>query len=579
MMIKKLKNISSALLYASSVFLFGACQQDAATSGTEALFSNFNYTGNDAVYDNYPLPEGQFYSPILQGCYPDPSITRKGEDYYLVNSSFVMFPGVPIFHSTDLVNWKQLGHVLDRESQLDVKNAGISEGIYAPDIQYNPHNDTFYMVTTQISAGIGNMVVKTDDPKKGDWTDPIKLNFDGIDPALFFDDDGKAYIVHNDAPDEGKELYKGHRVIKIWDYDLEKDQVIAGTDQIIVDGGVDIQEKPIWIEGPHIYKKDGKYFLMCAEGGTGGNHSEVIFIGDSPRGPFKPAATNPILSQRHLDKSRTDRVEWAGHADLVEGPGGAWYGVFLAVRPNSNNLVNTGRETFILPVDWTGKWPVFAGGMEALKPYVPMPEGVSNQTQTGRYFPNGNFSFQDNFQQTELDARWVALRGSREKFLRRHDSGLHISPSAVSINEKKPISALFYRQQHKDFTAEVDLNYLPRSHKDLAGITCMQSEAFYYTLGLTKKNDEYYLVLEQMSDGVSTILAQEKIKHPEDLSLRVASKNDYYQFSFKQGDADYRAVGDVLSGNILSTDVAGGFTGALIGLYATSANHIAWDTQ
>ena len=124
------------------------------------------------------------------------------------------------------------------------------------------------MITTEIAGGMGNIVVKTQDPAKG-WSEAIKLQFGGIDPSMFFDDNGKAYVVHNDAPDKGKELYNGHRVIKIWEYDLEKDQVIAGSDKIIVDGGVDITQKPIWIEGPHIYKKNGRYYLMCAEGGTG----------------------------------------------------------------------------------------------------------------------------------------------------------------------------------------------------------------------------------------------------------------------------------------------------------------------
>src|SRR5690606_20858670 len=151
----------------------------------------------------------EFYNPILQGCYPDPSIVRRGDDYFLVNSSFSMFPGVPIFHSTDLVNWKQIGHVLDRPSQLKVDKAGVSAGIYAPSIKYNKNNQTFYMITTQIASGIGNMVVKTKDPFKG-WSEVYKLDFGGIDPSLFFDDDGKAYVVHNDEyADKSKILYNG----------------------------------------------------------------------------------------------------------------------------------------------------------------------------------------------------------------------------------------------------------------------------------------------------------------------------------------------------------------------------------
>lgn len=557
---------------------FFACQSgnksDASLADGEPLFRNFQYIGKDKIYEENPLPDGYFYSPVLQGCYPDPSITRKGDDYYLVNSSFVMFPGVPIFHSKDLVNWIQLGHVLDRESQLKVENAGISAGVYAPDIQYNPHNDTFYMITTQISAGMGNIVVKTKDPKEGNWSDPVRLDFDGIDPALFFDDDGRAYVVHNDAPDAGKEQYQGHRVIKIWDYDLEKDQVVAGTDQIIVDGGVDITKKPIWIEGPHIYKRNNKYYLMCAEGGTGSNHSEVVFVGDSPRGPFTPSATNPILSQRHLDKSRPNPVEWAGHADLVEGPNGQWYGVFLAVRPNEKNRVNTGRETFILPVDWSGEWPVFEGGMEPFRPFVPMPKGVENKMNSGQYFPNGNFTFRDQFDRDEIDLRWVALRGARERFVKQSKGGLILTPFGLSVKEQKPISALFYRQQHKAFSAEVELQYTPRSERDFAGITCLQSETFNYVFGITKVDNDTYLVLQRTEGGQSEIVAKEKLNFSTRIRLRVEAEGDIYQFSYSVNSEEYKNIGGQVSGDILSTDVAGGFTGAMIGLYTSSANEM-----
>lgn len=573
------KGFWSCLLLAG---LFASCQStknadegnDTTVGENEVLFSNFSYTGKDKIYEDNPLKQGEFYNPILQGCYPDPSITRKGDDYYLVVSSFVMFPGVPIFHSTDLVNWKQIGHVLDRESQLQVETAGISTGVYAPDILYNPHNDTFYMITTQFAGGFGNIVVKTKDPKKGNWSDPIKLDFQGIDPALFFDDNGKAYVVHNDAPDEGKTLYEGHRVIKVWEYDVEKDQVIAGSDKIIVDGGVDINQKPVWIEAPHIYKRNNQYYLMCAEGGTGGNHSEVIFVSDSPKGPYKPAPKNPILSQRHLDKGRSNPVEWAGHADLVETPNGEWYGVFLAIRPNEKNRVNTGRETFILPVDWSGQWPVFEGGMEPLKAAVRMPKGAVNKMNTDGFFPNGNFTFSDAFTAKTLDDRWIALRGPREKFARQSKEGLIISPYDVNIKAEKPVSSLFYRQQHKNFSAEVALDYLPKNNTDLAGITCVQSEAFNYVFGLTKSGDDYYMVLARTEKGQSKLLAKAKLDKTGKLKLKVEAKGDDYQFSYAVGTSEFKNLGGTVSGDILSTDVAGGFTGAMIGLYATTANDI-----
>ena len=544
-------------------------QRKSATNNP--IFTNYVYQGEDQVYENNPLKPDEFYNPILQGCYPDPSITRKGDDYYLVTSTFAMFPGVPIFHSKDLVNWTQIGHVLDRKSQLKVQDTGISAGIYAPSIKYNANNETFYMITTQFAGDINNMVVKTKDPFQG-WSEVYKLKFNGIDPSLFFDDNGKAYVVHNDAPDRGKELYNGHRVIKIWEYDVENDQVIAGTDKIIVDGGVDLSRKPIWIEAPHIYKKNGIYYLMCAEGGTGDWHSEVIFTSENPMGPYVPAPNNPILSQRYLNSNRANKVDWAGHADLVEGTDGKHYGVFLAIRPNEKGLVNTGRETFILPVDWSGKYPVFENGLVPMEPKLKMPKGVENKTGTEGFFPNGNFTFTDNFTVPKLDYRWIGMRGPCEDFITTSKNGLSIKPFAVSIKAVAPVSALFQRQQHQHFTATTTMKFTPKSENELAGLACYQSERFNYVFGITKKDKDFYILLEKTEKGQSKIIASAKIDVKMPVQLQVTAKGDEYKFNYSVDGVNFTNLGGIVSGDILSTNVAGGFTGSLIGLYATSAN-------
>lgn len=567
------KRTWGVLLVFGLMFLNASSQERREGTKSMAVFTDFTYRGDDRIYKDYPLKPDEFYTPILQGCYPDPSITRKGNDYYLVNSSFSMFPGVPIFHSTDLVNWKQIGHVLDRPSQLKVQTAGVSSGIYAPAIAYNPHNDLFYMITTQIASGIGNMVVKTKDPAQG-WSDPIKLQFDGIDPSLFFDDNGKAYVVHNDAPPSGTAQYNGHRVIKIWEYDVQQDRVVPGTDRIIVNGGTDLSQKPIWIEGPHLYKKNGRYYLMCAEGGTGDWHSEVIFVSDQVTGPYRPADNNPILTQRYFPKNRANKMDWTGHADLVEGPNGAYYGVFLGIRPNEKDRVHTGRETFLLPVDWSGEFPVFENGLVPLKPKMKLPAGASNQAGQHGFFPNGNFTFTDDFSDEKLDFRWIAMRGPREDFIRTGKSGLHITPFAKSIKEVTPISALFHRQQHNAFEATVTIKYTPTSDKDLAGIACYQSEKFNYVFGITKKGKDNYLVLARTEKGVTTIIAREKIDVRDPVRLQVAAQGDNYQFNYATGKQNFKNMGGTVSGDILSTNVAGGFTGSLIGLYATAANDI-----
>jgi xylan 1,4-beta-xylosidase len=563
------------LLLLLFVFSRALAQQPMRTPNNAPVFTSFSYRGDDRIYKDNPLQPDEFYTPILQGCYPDPSITRKGNDYYLVTSSFSMFPGVPLFQSNDLVNWKQLGHVLDRPSQLKVQSAGVSQGIYAPAISYNPHNDMFYMITTQIASGIGNMVVKSKDPAKG-WSEVIKLGFDGIDPSLFFDDNGKAYVVHNDAPPQGTEQYDGHRVIKIWAYDVQNDKVIPGSDKILVNGGVDISQKPIWIEGPHIYKKKGRYYLMCAEGGTGDWHSEVIFVSDHVMGPYKPAANNPILTQRYFPKNRANKMDWTGHADLVEGPGGQYYGVFLGIRPNEKDQVTTGRETFILPVDWSGEFPVFENGLVPLKPKLKMPAGAQNRTGQQGFLPNGNFTFSDDFKAKTLDLRWVAMRGPREAFVTMNKDGLQLRPFAKSLNELAPVSALFHRQQHNAFEATATMTYSPQSEKDLAGIACYQSEKFNYVLGLTKKGKDTYIVLARTEKGSTTIVAREKLEAVTSIQLKVQAVGDRIQFSYATKEQAFKNVGSTVAADILTTNVAGGFTGNLIGLYATAANDIQW---
>lgn len=559
------------LLATALLFSYTGTAQKKMQSKKTAVFSNVVYNGDDQIYKNNPLKPDEFYTPILQGCYPDPAITKKGDDYYMVCSSFAMFPGVPIFHSKDLVNWTDLGGVLNNVSEFNPHDTGISAGVYAPGITYNPHNDTFYMIVTAFSGGLGNIIVKTKDPMKG-WGSPIKLDFGGIDPSIFFDDNGKGYIVHNDAPDKGKELYEGHRVIKVWEYDLTTDKVIPGTDKIIVDGGVDLSKKPIWIEAPHLYKKNGKYYLMCAEGGTGGNHSEVIFTSDSPKGPFKPASNNPILTQRYFPKDRANKVDWAGHADLIQGPDNKYYGVFLAIRPNEKDRVNIGRETFILPVDWSGEFPVFENGLVPMQPKLKMPAGVTNQTGKNGFFPNGNFTFTENFTSQKLDYRWIGLRGPRENFSAVSKKGLEITPFEVNIKEMKPTSTLFYRQQHNAFSFTASVDYKLQSEKDLAGIVCLQNERFNYVFGITKKGNDTFIILERTEKGQSKIIASSKIKITNTLRLQVKAAGDNYEFSYAVNGVDFENLGGTVSGDILSTNAAGGFTGALVGLYATSAN-------
>ncbi len=247
--------------------------------------------------------------------------------------------------------------------------------------------------------------------------------------------------------------------------------------------------------------------------------------------------------------------------------------VFLAIRPNEKNRVNVGRETFILPVDWSGEFPVFENGLIPLEPKIKMPEGVVNKTGKDGFFPNGNFTFTDNFTSPKLNYSWIGVRGPREDFIEVTNKGLEIKPFDINIKEVKPTSTLFYRQQHNTFTATVTVDYTPKTEKDLAGLVCYQKEDYNYVFGITLKGNESYLVLQRTEKGKFTILASQKVDTKKPIQLQVEAKGDDYRFNYFIDKKLYN-VGGTVSGDILSTNVAGGFTGAFIGLYATTASDI-----
>lgn len=534
-----------------------------------AQYKYFKYAGNDKRFDKRVEVGRQYLNPIIAGFAPDPSICRKGDTYYLVNSSFSFFPGVPIYTSKNLTDWSQLGYVLDRESQLPLAGQNVSGGIFAPAISYNEKNKTFYMITTNVGAG--NFYVKTTDPAKG-WSDPIYLRgVGGIDPSFFFDKNGQAYIVNNDAP-SSKPRYEGERSIWIHRFDVKGDSLI-GEPKEILRGGTHVQENPIWIEGPHLFRVGKWYYLMCAEGGTCDWHSEVILRAKNPMGPWEEYTEgNPILTQRTgLDPNRPDIVTSTGHADLVQTPKGDWYAVFLGCRPYEGDYYNTGRDTYMLPVTWKDGWPVILEKGKAVPTVVDGPKEHAGRNSAANGMLTGNFSYTDRFDGDRLNMRWNFLRQAKP-FYELGNGGLTITPMEGNIYRRDPMSALFCRQQHTNFTAETELNYMPQSDNDLAGLALLQNENYNFVFGKTMIGGRVAVVLRRAEKAVvgmgAAFLSADEASQP--LRLKVVGHGRYYDFLYAVGDSDWQMLVRGADAVNLSTNRSGGFIGVCIGLYATT---------
>ena len=562
----------SAAMMAAAVSCATA-SADIEPQKSHAIFSSFTYEGNDDYYAANPLAsDSSFYNPVLPGWYSDPSVCTNGEgDYYLVTSTFTYFPGVPIFHSRDLVNWEQKGHVLTRPSQLqNMEKQHVSGGIFAPDIAYNPANKTYYMITTNV--GSGNFFVKTQDPT-GEWSDPVMLpEVQGIDPAFFFDEDGKAYIVNNDDAPNGAPEYPGHRTVRVVEFDTATDRCI-GERKIVVNKGVRPEEKPIWCEGPHIYKINGKYYLMTAEGGTSTWHSEVIYRGGSPMGPFTPWEGNPILTQRTLDKSRTNPVTCAGHADIVQGPDGDWWGVFLACRPIENDMENLGRETFLMPVKWTEDgWPYMTRQNEE----VPL-QLSKNGYRRSENATFGNFAHTDNFTDSVLSYKWHTLRGPATEYysLTTNPGHLTIKCADVKSTDKAVLPYVGRRIQHHKYTAGTKLTFVPENDSECAGMLLFKDEVHQYFLGKDSKDSRQRMVLRRITEnGTEEIAGKELDPANKSVNLMIESQglNLNFKYSLDNGNT-WEILASGLDAGFMSTARAGGFTGTTVGLYASGASN------
>ena len=507
------------------------------------------------------IDEGLYTNPIIAGFNPDPSICRVGDDYYLVNSSFSYYPGIPIMHSRDLVHWTQIGSAIDRPEQIDFTNQGMSRGLFAPVITF--HEGWYYFLCTLVDNG-GNFIVKSQYPG-GPYSLPNWLpEVNGIDPSLFVDSDGRFYIIYNSDPPENKALYGGHRTIRM--FELDKSTLkVKGKQLILVNGGTDLAKKPVWIEGPHIYKIKNNYFLMCAEGGTAEDHSEVIFKSEAVTGPYVAWEKNPILTQRNLDSSRVNPITCTGHADIVQIQDSSWWAVFLGCRPYSDNHYNLGRETFLAPVTWDSGWPVITQGEELVMYNYPKPQ--TRQVDFSTTPLNGNYTIRETFE-LPLDRRWLMLRNPKTKWLHHEErlGQLEIDLLPVVIADKENPALFAKRQPHIFGHVQTHIDFSPENESEQAGLVILQNESHHYFVN--KKKDKLQLLKKNDKNGYD-VLNEVDYKN-KGVHIKVESAGPVYHFYYSEDGDEFLTLAKDVDATYLSTKTAGGFIGVMYGLYGTS---------
>ncbi|MGB8645138.1 MAG: glycoside hydrolase family 43 protein, partial [Anaerolineae bacterium] len=441
-----------------------------------------------------------FRNPILPGFYPDPSICRAGEDYYLVTSTFEYFPGLPLWHSRDLVHWRQIGHVLNRPSQLALDGVRPSGGLYAPTIRYS--HGTFYVINTLVDGvnRAGNFIVTATDPS-GPWSEPHWLeSAPGIDPSLFFDDGGdrpgRVWYVGSRTAIHSQ--YDGHTEIWLQELDLSAMRLI-GEPCTLWEGAV---KGAVWAEAPHIFKANEYYYLMIAEGGTEHNHAVTIARSRTVTGPYEPNPRNPIMTHRHLGLDYP--IVGTGHADLVETDRGEWWMVLLAMRPYGGYFYNLGRETFLVPVRWEEGWPIVSPGtgrVEFSYPVPDLPDHPWPAAPACDHFDGQALGVQWNFIRTPRDEFWSL--SERPGYLR-----LHLRPERLS--EQAGPSFVGRRQQHIHFAAQTELEFTPQNDRECAGLALVQNKDFYFLFVVTQGASVTVRLIKR-AHGIEETLAEQPV--------------------------------------------------------------------
>jgi xylan 1,4-beta-xylosidase len=493
-------------------------------------------------------------NPILPGCYPDPTICRVDDTYYLVTSTFEYLPGLPVFRSQDLVTWEQIGHVVDRPGQLDYSGIASSGGLYAPTLRH--HDGQFWLVCTLVdqadAARGGNFLMTAQDPA-GPWSDPVWLDVDGIDPSIFFDDDGRAWLHGTRLAREPEWFHQ----TEVWLRELDLDRrVLVGPEHVLWTGAL---KGAVWAEGPHLYRVDGTYYLLAAEGGTEIHHAVCVARAGSVTGPYEGTKGNPVLT--HRDLGRGADVVGVGHADLVQAPDGDWWAVLLAMRPYGGYHYNLGRETFLVPVAWEDGWPLFAPGVGRVTATVDVPAPPGTVTGSAAGPPSGVVP--------STDLRWTAVRALPQEVATRNGQGWDLPLRPATLADVDVPAFLGLRQQHRDVDVRAVLDAAPGAGEEV-GIAVRQSEQHHVLLHVTG-GERRRVRAVRVAGEARTVLGEVELEDAAGpLGLVVSARGQDYALLVEE-EGRRPVLVATADGRWLDTVATGGFLGLWLGVYATSA--------
>lgn len=480
----------------------------------------------------------KYQNPILTGFYPDPSVCFANGKYFMVCSSMHYFPGVPLFESYDLVNWQQIGHCLTRESQIELSNVDSSSGVFAPTIRY--YDGVFYMTTTNAYTQ-ENFYIWTDDIYS-EWSEPIFVDQSGIDPSLYFEY-GHAYFMSNGSDANG--------IGTIYQTEID---IKTGTKLSLT--------KSLWqgtggryLEGPHIYKINNQYYLVAAEGGTEYGHMVTYAKSCSLYGPYEPYPNNPVLTNRDLGGYI---IQGVGHGELIKGPDGSYCMIHLGFRQTGQwtPFHHLGREVFITPIKFSKDGWFTAGESGTTAEFIELDYLNIPQKFKNLY----------TFENTNWDLDWCYLRYPERQNYICNKNALKLYGTEVSINDVNSPTFIGLRQKQFDMSVQCDI----KINQGEAGISIFMDEMHHYDLAIVQTNGTYKIIQRLCIGNVKSIESTFDLTNSHSATLLIEADALTYHFYIIINKTKHN-LGYGLS-RYLSSEVATGFTGVIIGLYAFGKN-------